>query len=182
MGVDPSSRLRLVTLGSPRLEISGAHGALSVAIGPGKPLALITYLAFAPRQLASRDRLCDLLWGDRDIESARAQLRQALWSIRRQVDHGLLETTAEGVALTGNLDIDARAVGEAVEAGALERAVELYTGDFFADYASPGAGRFEEWASLEATRLRTLVCHAIESLCRRALNSGRFGDAVRLAR
>ena len=52
----------------------------------------------------------------------------------------------------------------------------------FVDYGAPGAGRFEEWANSERVRLRGLFLSSVETLGRRALNSGRFPNAITLAR
>src|SRR5690349_6967947 len=121
-------------------------------VGPGKPLALIAYLAFAPRRTASRDVLCDLLWGDRELDEARTQLRQTLWLIKRQAAGITIESAADGLVLTSALAVDAEEFRIAVAANDLERAIDLYAGDFFTGYAAPGARRFEEWADLERAR------------------------------
>ncbi len=47
-----------------------------------KARAIIALLALAPEGAVMRDRLADLLWGDRGEEQARASLRQALAEIR----------------------------------------------------------------------------------------------------
>jgi DNA-binding SARP family transcriptional activator len=177
-----TGRLALFTLGTPRLEIESTNGGLKASIGPGKPLALFTYLAFAPRRVASRERLCDLLWGDRDADEARGQLRQALWMLRRQLGATALESRADGIAIVAPADTDADAFAADVEAGELEGAERRYAGEFFAGFASPGAAEFERWAELERGRLRSLYVHIAESLARRALDSGRFAEAASVAR
>ena len=175
------SRIELVALGAPRLERVG-DAARELLFGQGKPVALIAFLAAAPRRTASRERLADLLWGDRDPEDARRSLRQALWMINRAAGPSFIESNADGLTITSALQRDVTALEDAVQAGDLDGAVDRYTGDFFADFASPGADEFERWASVERARLRALFVHAAESLARRALDRGRFSDAMALAR
>lgn len=170
-----------MTLGVPRLDVADTDVVAPHAVGPSKALALITFLAFAPRRSASRDTLCDLLWGDRAMDLSRPQLRQTLWLIKTQIHSRLLCADAENVALSSALTSDADEFAAAIEGNDLKPAIALYSGDFFIGYAAPGAGRFEEWASLERTRFRALFVRAAESLARQALNSGRFADAIALA-
>src|SRR5262245_52068395 len=111
---EPSS-VKLVALGAPRLTCSVIDG-LAATLGPSKPLALIGYLALAPQRTASRDRLCDLLWGDRDIDEARTQLRQTIWLIKRETGHEIVKGVPHGVAVVADLTIDCRDFASAVEA------------------------------------------------------------------
>lgn len=180
--VDPPARFRLLTLGPPHLGRVSPHAPSEVVLAAGKPLALLTYLAFAPRRVASRDTLCDLLWGNRDIEGAQGQLRQTLFLIKRRAGRALAERTAEGIALTADIEVDAHEFMAAIAENDLERAIGLYAGDFLSGFASPGAGRLEQWAELERHRLRAHFAHAVESLALRQLDRGRALEALRLAR
>ena len=171
----------LITLGVPRLDIIDHATGSTRTVGPGKSLALITYLAFAPRRTVARDTLCDLLWGDRSVEQSRPLLRQTLWLIKTQICADILSAKAENVSLVPPVSCDTEKFTQAVEADDLRLATSLYNGDFFSGYAAPGAGRFEEWANLERTRFRGLFMHAAESLARKSLDSGKFLDAIALA-
>src|ERR1035437_279465 len=157
-----SDRIELIALGAPRLERVDDH-ARDLLFGQGKPVALIAFLAAAPRRTASRERLADLLWGDRDPEDARRSLRQALWMINRAAGSSFIESNADGLTITSALQSDVTALEVAVRAGDLDAAVDRYTGDFFADFASPGADEFELWASVKRPRLRALFVHAAGS-------------------
>jgi DNA-binding SARP family transcriptional activator len=160
----------------------GANGESTVCLGPGKPLAVIAFLAFAPRHIASRESLCDLLWGDSDIEQSRPALRQTLWTLRRKTLAEFTEKHGDGVALETPITTDAGEFALAVEAGELQTAIELYTGEFFAGFASPGAADFEKWVALQRSRFRALFVHTAEALARRSLAAGRFNDVSKLAR
>lgn len=180
LAIEPAG-IELVALGAPRLEHVHEHERQPF-LGQGKPLALVAFLAAAPRRTASRERLADLLWGDRDPEDARKSLRQALWMVSRAAGSAFIESGPEGLTLTDTLDSDVAVFERAVRNGELDDAVNRYTGDFFGTFASPGADEFERWAELERARLRALFVHAAESLARRALDRGRFADAIALAR
>ncbi len=49
-----------------------------------KARAIVAYLASRPDSQVSRERIAELLWGDRGEAQARASLRQALFEIRRE--------------------------------------------------------------------------------------------------
>ncbi|MBI1809886.1 MAG: hypothetical protein HYR75_08335, partial [Gemmatimonadetes bacterium] len=66
-----SDTLSITTLtapGAPALEVRTPSGS---ALGPGKPFALLVYLACSPRCTAAREQLVDLLWADNDPDAAR---------------------------------------------------------------------------------------------------------------
>ena len=71
-------RLKLVTFGDPGLHVGDGQG-VTVVLRPGKPLALIVYLASSPHHTARRAHLIDLLWSDRDAKAGSGALRQTLW-------------------------------------------------------------------------------------------------------
>src|ERR1035437_2507786 len=100
-----SDRIELIALGAPRLERVDDH-ARDLLFGQGKPVALIAFLAAAPRRTASRERLPDLLWGDRAPEAPRRSLRQALWMINRAAGSSFIESNADGLTITSPLQSD----------------------------------------------------------------------------
>ena len=134
----------LRTLGSAALL--GADGG--VVLGPGKPLALLAYLALEPRRSATRDHLLDLLWGDLDPEKARHALRQTLWYLKQVLGADALAATRGEVTLALPLATDVERFLAAVGAGELEPATTLYTGSFLGEFAVPGGVEFEHWADI----------------------------------
>ena len=81
--------LKLRLLGG--FHLRGGQGQ-SVPISARKGRALLVVLALSPSGRTSRERLANLIWGDRADEQARGSLRQALAALRR-------ELTATGVTL-----------------------------------------------------------------------------------
>lgn len=171
--------LTLTTLGSASLRssIEGAEG-----LGPGKPLALVTFLHGAPAQTASRDQLIELLWSDVDREKSRHTLRQTFWYIRRRLGIELFEHVGDTVRIAVPVASDRQAFLEALDADELESAIQHYAGDFFPGFAAPGGAAFEQWADVERTRCRSLYVGAVTRVVRDLLSKGRARDAMLLAR
>jgi two-component SAPR family response regulator len=70
----------------------------------------------------------------------------------------------------------------AIERQQFAHAISLYRGDFFPDFAQPGAREFELWAELERQRLRSAFLRAGQTVVRGWLSIARHKDAVKLAR
>lgn len=174
--------LTLTTLGAAELCRAPSGQPAEPILGPGKPLALVVYLALSPRRTASREHLIGLLWADSEPGRAFHALRQTVWHIGRVVGERVLLPKNGDIELAAPLAIDRDAFIAAVTAGDHERATELYTGDFLPGLATPGGSAFEQWAELERIRLRTAFLRSAASLARRYLTEGHVRDAQRLAR
>jgi DNA-binding SARP family transcriptional activator len=150
---------------------------------PGKPLALIIYLALAPRRTARREHLVDLLWADLPPDKARHALRQTLWYLRQLLGPDSLPTTRAGdITLGRPFTTDRDRFLAALEAGDLDQAITVYQGEFLANFAAPGGVEFEHWADVERQRLRSAFLRAAETRARRCLDQGHFREAQHLAR
>src|SRR5262245_4087306 len=151
-------------------------GGFQARVDLGRPLALPTrksrallaYLALPLGLAHPRDALAALLWGGARQESARASLRQALFSIRKALGDAAGALRQEGGLLgldPAAVDADTAQFEQLVVAGspeALTQATERDAGDRlrgFALYEAP----FEEWLVGERERLREL---ALEGLAR----------------
>jgi DNA-binding SARP family transcriptional activator len=169
--------LQLTTLGATRLILVGPDGGEQVLLGPGKSVALLTYLASLPNRTAQRDHLVDLLWADAAPEQARRNLRQTIYQIRQRLGEGALETHGDAVTLAAEVTIDRNEFEQAVAAGDGAVAVARYTGPFFPAYAAPGGVAFEQWADLERRRLHHLYVRVLEALIREAVAQHRHQAA-----
>jgi DNA-binding SARP family transcriptional activator len=150
-------------------------------LSDGRPLTvplraqrLLAFLALADRPVL-RPRVAGTLWPEAAAHRAGANLRSALW---RLPDARIMETTTSHVRLRPEVAVDFREAvalarrvidgssgldGRAVE-GALSR-------DLLPDWD-------EEWLWVERERFRHLRLHALERLCERLTDAGRFGMAV----
>jgi DNA-binding SARP family transcriptional activator len=159
--------LHIALLGG--LEITGGEATARASL-TRKAKALVAYLVLQGTRGQSREKLAELLWGNSAEEQARANLRQALSSIRKTLNAdgaAYLVTDGDQVSLAGqNIDLDVaefeRFVAEATPE-ALKRAAALYRGDLL-DGFSLKEDSFEAWARAERERLRHLACNALVRL------------------
>lgn len=178
--------LILTTLGGASLAARGrgrgkTGAGLQTLFGPGKPVALLAYLASAPERRVPRDRISELLWSDRPPDVAQHDLRQTLWYIRRRVGTVVIANRTGELVLDRSVRCDRDAFLSALDGGQVERAVRLYRGDFLAGLGSSGSTGFDEWANLERYRLSRTFCNSGEEIARRAVRLGDFTRAIALA-
>jgi predicted ATPase/DNA-binding SARP family transcriptional activator len=149
-----------------------------------KVRALLAYLAVEADRPHSRDELIGLLWPDQPDATARANLRQALANLRsaigdRTSDKPFLSTTSDSIQFnrTELCTIDVVVFTELLAAckahvhrrletcrscaQRLQQAVELYRGDFLAQFVQSGSEAFEEWALIQRERLHREVLDAL---------------------
>jgi DNA-binding SARP family transcriptional activator len=169
----------LTTLGDLEVRVVGPAGERSLS--KGKPAALLTYLACSPGRRATRERVASLLWADGSSDSARQNLRQTLWYIKRRLGE-LVETSDDVLALAADTRFDRDDFLALAASGDHAAAIGRYAGSFLPEFAAPGAEGFEEWAEVERRRLSAAFVACAELEVRAALAQGRFADAVRLAR
>ncbi|MFA6167906.1 MAG: AAA family ATPase [Gemmatimonadaceae bacterium] len=174
----PSPGPTLHVLG--RLELVAADG--TVLLGPGKPLALLTYLRAQSMHSATRPHLVDLLWSDLEPERARANVRQALLVLRRLLPGDTIVSDGDQVVLRGELAFDRDAFVAAVDRNDLSAAIALYRGDFIPDLAVPGGAEFELWCDIERRHLCALFSRVLETAARAELAAGRSAVALGHAR
>jgi TolB-like protein/Flp pilus assembly protein TadD len=159
--------LHIALLGG--LEIAGGEATAGASL-TRKAKALVAYLALQGARGQSREKLADLLWGNSAEEQARANLRQALSSIRKALNGdgaAYLVTVGDQISLAGpDIDLDValfeHLVAEATP-DALKRASALYKGDLL-DGFSLKEDSFEAWARAERERLRHLASDALTKL------------------
>jgi DNA-binding SARP family transcriptional activator len=145
-------------------EFSAAgHDGHPIVISAKKNHALLAVLALASSGRLSRHNLTDLLWGDRADEQARKSLRQALVSLRRELncaEPAALVITGENVGLDlERIDVDALAFARLVATESLtdlRAAVSLYRGPLLSGLTLR-APDFEEWLRYQRERFHDLA-------------------------
>ena len=170
------SPLRLQTLG--KLSLTFADG--SPALGPGVPLAVLTYLYCSRSRSASREHLAELFWGNSDQGKARQALRQNLSRLRSVLGDDAFQDRDGNVIVAIALDCDRESFLSAIEALDFSSAIELYVGPFFPNDATVGGAGFEHWADAERERLHATFLKAGENLVRQALDRAQPGKVVAL--
>ncbi len=129
------------------LSAAGRDGA-EVKFAARKSALLLAILALSDAKGLRRERLCSLLWEDREEPQARASLRQALVELRRIIStHGCEEVEIAGDADVLNLTapedaIDVRHFDALLHEGgprSLEEAAKLYGGELLNGVDMPEA-------------------------------------------
>ena len=141
-----------------------------------RPWALFAYLALAPRPVP-RGELASRFWPDVLDQSARASLRSALWTLRRQIGDALA-VEGERVGLNSSdpetVWIDVREF-ERLAADDPRGALELSHGDLL-------EGLDDDWAVEARDRHRARVIELLETMAADAQQRGNPREAIELTR
>ena len=149
----------------------------AVAIGAGKPRALLAMLALNEGTAVSSEALIDGLWGEAPPATANkmvqiyvSQLRKAF----RSTDNGAeIVTRGHGYELRiGAGELDTRRFEQLVAEGSPREALALWRGPALDDVAT------EPFAGLEIRRLEELRLTAIEQAFEQDLAAGRHAEAI----
>ena len=148
-----------------------------VAIGSGKPRALLALLALHARSVVPADRLIEGLWGEEPPASAHKLVQLHVSQLRKAfAENGnaaQIVTRGQGY----ELDIDAAQVDaqwfeHLVELGEAREALALWHGPPLHDVAG------EPFAAAEIRRLEQLRLTALENAIERDLAAGRHREVV----
>ena len=176
-----------------KLTLLGGFGAQlpsgsNVDLPGQKDRALFAYLAIAPGDVHSRERLAGLLWSKSGDRQARDSLKQALLRLRRCLGssgRALLRADRQSIALDRSaVDVDVltflRLARESTMSS-LAEATTIYRGDLL-DGIGIRAPAFEDWLLIERQRLRQLYERALGSLMSQALSADNHEQAGASAR
>ena len=167
-------------LGSPEIR----RGGELVSVDTRKAIGVLAYLATAGAPV-SRDVLCLVFWPESTQARARGALRRTLSSLRSAVGSRAVLADRESVQLRrGELSIDVVEFTESIAGGthaALERAADLYRGDFLAGFTVRGCPDFEDWQRVESERLRREADGVLAALVEVAASRGDHATAIELA-
>lgn len=170
--------LKLTLLGSPQITLMGEPMSQLTTI---KAEALLYYLAITQRT-HSRQTLAALLWPNTNEDSARKNLRDALYSLRRRLENYLLisrQQLAFDVTKPYFLDVEhfrkvLSLAPEQLPTATIQATVDLYGGDLLAGFTLRDDEAFEEWLRLEREHLRVLAVRAMHLLAARYLDDANW--------
>lgn len=142
-----------------------------IAVSGSKQQALLSFLAFNAGVPQSRDRLMDLLWGDRFTDQARQSLRQSLSKLRGffsdATDKDIIHADNDFIHLDADhVNVD---VLEFTQFSSIntpendEQAIELYKNQIFENLYVREAN-FEEWILSERARINEIAYPVFERL------------------
>lgn len=138
---------------------------------------LVALLALHARPL-QRAYVAGTLWLDGSDERAAANLRTAVWRLRR-IDRSLIETTPTHIALGGGVAVDVhetfdqarRLLDPSLECDDIETIADALSADLLPDW-------YDDWVLLEQERFRQARLHALEALCERLTAARHYGPAI----
>ena len=157
------------------VEVSA--GGRPVAIGAGRPRALLALLALHEGSTLSTDRLVEGLWGEEPPATAAKMVQLCVSQLRRALaaagDGAQIVTRGRGYELRmGDGGLDARRFERLIADGRPRAALALWRGAPLADVAA------EPFAAAEIRRLEELRLTAIELALDRDLAAGRHREVV----
>jgi DNA-binding SARP family transcriptional activator len=138
---------------------------------------LVAFLALNTRPL-SRAFVASSLWLDSAEERSCANLRSALWRLRRP-GHSLVVTSGKQLQLAPEVCVDAHEL--ASRARRLLDGVPEDSDVTLDEHLLSGEllpGWYDDWVLIERERLRQLRIHALEALADQLREAGRYGQAV----
>jgi DNA-binding SARP family transcriptional activator len=156
---------RLSLLGGFELRCTGQDVAV-----PRSGQRLLALLALQARPL-ERLWVAGTLWIDATEERAGASLRSALWRLPQPGGTAMVEASTTHLRLARDVAVDVHELAARAERDDPDLEPSVLAKDLLPDW-------YEDWVVLERERLRQLRLHALEALCRRLTQAGRFGAAV----
>ena len=165
--------LRLLTFGG--LALKSADGS-SPRLRPQR-LAILAVLAAGDRGV-SRERMYSIFWPEADEEHARASLRQALYALRQELGHDVVDSEAVLTLDRARVGSDVADFRSALAAGERPTAAQLASGPFLDGFFLPGAAGFERWVEDERAALTADATRAVLALAKEAESTGDLDAAV----
>ena len=169
-----------------RCELSSPKGDGQVLIN-SKTAVLLARLALQPGRSQDRKRLTELLWPDRGEAQSLASLRQSLWILRKAVgelDPPPIIADRSSIRIDpASVDIDTIDFEQLLRSGTrsdLERAAEIYRGDYLAEVDLDDMD-LQGPLLFERQRLRDLHLSALKSLIRLSADAGELEGALAIA-
>jgi DNA-binding SARP family transcriptional activator len=173
---------------APELRLDLLRGFELTCHGRPVPLApsgqrVIAHLALQDRWVP-RSLCAGTLWPDTPEAHAAANLRSVLWRVSGS-RHPLVETSRSDLRLAPTVRVDVHDMTSRAER--LLRMTSSAAGSAGDGWAEFDRGSFgadllpdwtDDWVMVERERLRQLRLHALELLCDRLVDAGRFGEAV----
>jgi DNA-binding SARP family transcriptional activator len=169
--VHAGSRLQLRLLGGFQLEQEGR--TLQI---PHSGRRIVAFLGIRGR--CDRVEIAGSLWPDVPEAKALANLRTALWRLRRLTATDVV-SGQEALATAPTVDVDVQAFIETVrrvtDAGVTPDRSAIPVLPAFGELLP---GWYEDWVLFERERLRQLQMHALEMVAARLTSAGRYAEAI----
>jgi DNA-binding SARP family transcriptional activator len=172
---------RIKLLGSLAIEVDGRSSRI---VHSAKGMALLAYLIYT-NDVQSREKVADLLWEASSTKQSLMRLRELLARVRKWLPE--LQTTRQTVSFQATDDcfVDLWVLRQGLataDTSQLDDLLQLYEGDFLADFHLVEGSYFNEWLVVAREQLRVQVLAAYERLCQFYAESEAWGQGVAAAR
>lgn len=167
--------IRVETLGGLRVSTPAEERSAL----PAKPLraAMLVYLVVEGE--STRERLCNLFWGDSDPRRARRSLSQTLLELRKELGDGWVEVAGQALRTTEQITSDVAELVRYAEAGDPQGVVDTYAGPFLHGVDLGGGVDFERWIDTRRTDLHRTVRAALRELTEGSVAPERLVEITR---
>lgn len=167
---------RLITFGG----LSARNGAVINGVAnPRSRLAILAVLAVAGERGLRRERLAAMFWPDSDEERARNALRQALFTLKRDIGGGDITLGVSDLRLNPEvLTADVTDFDVAMREQRFADAASLYRGAFLDGVYLKESPDFERWTEEHRARLSSDYGRALERAAAEAHQQRDFRSAA----
>ncbi len=190
-------KLEIFYLGSFKVHLDGEN--ITETLRTKKERAILAYLAEEANRIHSRETIAEFFWSDRPESYARMNLRQAFLGIRKAFDGdeflnpflNITETTVRFIP--GSAWLDTNAFFQYLQAtkthdhvhlhtcqhcvSVLEKAVELYRGDFLDGLYLGNVTGFQEWVVFNRERHFHRMIETLKTLSKVYYNQRNYDQA-----
>lgn len=171
-GLSRESLAHLSLLGRFELVVDGERVSL-----PRGAQRLLAFLGIRNGLPVNRTAAAEQLWPESRRQRAAANLRQALWHVRRSTDRPVVETATEHLRLSPVVVVDlCRSLDSAHRA---DPAADEWLAGLLARDLLPDWG--EEWLVPERQRWEQVRLHTLEAIARRLITTGAHLAALEAA-
>ena len=149
---------------------------------------MLVYLVMQADRPVPREVLATLFWPGVPESSARNNLRQSVYQLRKLL--GDLDSRSDPFLLVtrqtvqfnpaSNFTLDVNSFSQAIDAGDLEAAVANYHGDLLPGFTCDSL-QFEEWLRMEREQLHQVALEAMFEVTQEHLRTGKHGKAKLVA-
>jgi DNA-binding SARP family transcriptional activator len=187
--------LQIKVFGGIQVQLGGE----TIEFSRHKATALLVFLAVTGER-QSRDTLATMFWPENTQARAYANLRQAIWDIRRSLGDEWLEVTRESLQIipSDNLWLDVAEFYDLISVvkkhvhprgmvcedclANYKQAADLYNGDFLAGFSLRDSSEFDNWQYFQTEELRREIGRIYQQLAEWLMQKQEFGQAIAYAR
>ncbi len=169
--------LNIALFGNPEVTLNEQP----VKVSRRRSRALLYYLA-ASSSPVRRESLLALLWPETGRLSAQQLLRTALHGLRVELGN-VLVSDGETVSLAPSIQVDVQVFEQLIaqstgDVGALQKAFDLYRGEFIEGFYLPDSTGFEDWLAINRERYRRLALQTAHRLAQHFEAAGDYKTAL----